>query len=495
MSARNGHSPPFFPIVFSHTSVSRGSFRLTVSLESAKLCQTEAIMAAGTIQKTIGLLQDALDQLKVSIPLRDLETIGVMVNRAMSTQERNFHTAEHIFDLAEPGNPHMTLAALFHDIVYFQVDHGFTQEIESIVAPYISVKNGSISLVEEVDPNDRAFWGCASVFGFEPGQELPPFSGQNEFLSALVMDRQFVDNVSDRDLLITTACIEATIPFRGKDRDGLSPAAGLEARVRRTNESFDLDLNDDEVAHTVKSAVVFANKDVRNFAEDDVGSFLDNTWKLLPETNPSLRMTGMFTIGSYRVALQKMEGFLTFLDPDSIFCQYLGSPPADEYRTIVDLGHRNVGVAREYLGIKLLTVAVLEALAEISGGDAPISLFMGDINTVEEGGKISDHLPEAKAEKDRPIEQTLYNLLALGRASVSSFDLRNSPLSLFIYLRLGTDGFHGRLREAKRMFDGKLDTTEFLKGFSGELITDVARACGEMAFTRREALREFIDRR
>ena len=114
-------------------------------------------MAGSTVHRTIRLLQDALQQLKVSIPLHDLERIGVMVNRAMSAQERSFHTPEHIFDLVDPGNPHMTLAALFHDIVYYQVDQGFTPEIEKIIGPYVDIAGDSITLVKEIDPKDRAF--------------------------------------------------------------------------------------------------------------------------------------------------------------------------------------------------------------------------------------------------------------------------------------------------------------------------------------------------
>lgn len=445
-------------------------------------------MATGTVHRTIRLLQDALEQLNVSIPLRDLERIGVMVNRAMSAQERSFHTPEHIFDLVEPGNPHMTLAALFHDIVYYQVDQGFTPEIEAIIRPYIDVTDGSISLSKDIDPSSRAFFGCAAVFGFSPGQELSAFGGLNEFLSALVMDIEFEGRISDRDLLITTASIEATIPFRGEDEDGNTPAVLLSGRVKKTSNDFSLGLDDHAVDETVKSAVTFANKDVRNFAEDDVGRFLDNTWKLLPETNPSLRMTGLYSIVNYRIALQKMEGFLRFLNPNSIFCRHKGVPSEKEYAAIVKLAHRNVEVARDYLGIKLLTAAVLEALAVLTGGDAPVSLFMGDIGAEEKGGKISDHLAELSGDSSSDTNETLYNLLAYGRASASSFDLRNSPLSLFIYVKLGNDGFLEMLGAAKKMFDGEIDQKEFINTLPNDLASSVAHACGEMAFTRREAL-------
>ena len=449
-------------------------------------------MATGTVHRTIRLLQDALGQLKVTIPLHDLERIGVMVNRAMSAQERSFHTPEHIFDLVEPRNPHMTLAALFHDIVYYQVDQGFTPEIEKIVSPYIEVADGPITISKKIDPSSRAFFGCSAVFGFSPGQELSAFGGLNEFLSALVMDIVFEGRVQDRDLLITTASIEATIPFRGLDKDGRSPADLLAARVKKTADSFSLGLDEGAIDETVKSAVTFANKDVRNFAEDDVGRFLDNTWKLLPETNPSLRMTGLYSIVNYRIALQKMEAFLRFLNPDAIFSSYKGVPPEKEYTVIVKIAHRNVEVAREYLGIKLLTAAMLEALAGLTGGDAPVSLFMGDIGTKEKGGVISDHLPELPAGGSHDTDETLYNLLAFGRASASSFDLRNSPLSLFIYAKLGTEGYIKMLRSAKKMFSGDIDQKEFLNGFPGDLVSCVAHACGEMAFTRKEALKEAL---
>ncbi len=448
----------------------------------------EDSMPAGTVHRTIRLFQDALEQLHAAVKIDTLESMGVMVNRAMSSQERSFHTPEHIFDLVEPDNPHMTLAALFHDIVYFQVDQGFTPEIERIVSPYITIHDGAISIVKSVAKTDRAFWGCASVFGYLPGQELSPFSGLNEFLSALVMDCLLEGTVADRDLLVTTASIEATIPFRGTDENGLCPSGSLEVRLVKTSDSFGLGLSMAEIQAAVKLAVTFANKDVRNFSENDVGKFLDNTWKLLPETNPSLRVAGMYSIGSYRTALQKMEGFLRTLNPDSIYCKYLDSPSDEEYRQIVELAHRNVDIAREYLGIKLLTAALLESLAGVSGGDAPISLFMVYINAEGKGNSISDYLPEEKAAPGAPIDKTLHDLLAYGRASASSFDLRNSPLSLFIYLVLGTEGFHQHLEAARKMFDNTLSPAGFIDNLPDDLVADVAFACGEMAFTRKEAL-------
>jgi len=72
----------------------------------------------------------------------------------------------------------------------------------------------------------------------------------------------------EKELLKITTCIEATIPFRSQA----------------------------EIEDIVRLAVVLANKDIENFSVLDAGLFLDNTWKLLPETNMSLRFKAAYSI-------------------------------------------------------------------------------------------------------------------------------------------------------------------------------------------------------
>lgn len=62
------------------------------------------------------------------------------VYRAMAAQTRNFHTLEHVFALANPTDPIQSLAALFHDLVYHQVDLGFSVGIQELITPYIAQK-------------------------------------------------------------------------------------------------------------------------------------------------------------------------------------------------------------------------------------------------------------------------------------------------------------------------------------------------------------------
>ncbi len=443
---------------------------------------------SGTVHRTIRLVQRAFELLYVEMPVAKIERIGFIVNSAMTVQGRVFHTPEHIFDLADPDNPYVTLAALFHDIVYHHVDEGFVPEIKEIVGPYVREKDGKISLAKGIPTDDLAFHGTRSVFGFKQAQTLSPFGGLNEFLSALVMNSLLVGTVSHRTLLITTACIEATIPFRGVDESGLGPADRLALRVKKTNKSFAMELSELDLVEAVQWAVVFANRDVWNFAEADVGRFLDNTWKLLPETNPDLRVSGVYTVGSYRKALQKMEGFMRKLDPTHIFHCYRSCPSQTEYDHLLKLATRNIQVGREYLGIKLLTTTMLDAMTQITGGDVPMAYIMGEIGANEAGSRLSDHLPAAPASK-RKLDPIILQLLEHGRASESSFDMKNSPLSLFIYRSLGHAAALRLRDESQAYLSGEESPGDFLARFPKALVGNIANAYSAMAFTRADALK------
>jgi hypothetical protein len=414
-----------------------------------------------------------------------------MVNKAMSVQGRNFHTPEHVIALADENHPHITLAALFHDIVYHHVDQGFIPEIETILRPYIvKSQTGGYNLARKVSRQDRAFWGTCAVFGFTPGQVLNPFSGMNEFLSALVMNVLFVNILSDQDLFITTPCIEATIPFRPTNEEGLSPPMVLAERLKRVNTMFNLNLPEEDIDQSVKCAVRFANRDVLNFSEADVGVFLDNTWKLLPETNPALRLQGIYTIESYRSALGKMGGFLSGLDPTRVFSQYKDEPSDRKYKELCDAAKKNLETARDYLGIKFITACILEALALASGGDAPISLFLGDLDPDAPGGKIEDYLPEI--EMVNPPGDLLHSLLSKGRASESSFDLKNSPLACYIYENLGIEGCRQTKTDAESLIAQEISPEEFLGKLPYPMVAAIGQGISRMVWTRRETLENLI---
>lgn len=450
-------------------------------------------MEIGTIQKTIKLFKETLEGLHANIDLLQLEGLAIMVHRAMTVQARYFHTPEHIFSLSDASNPIQALAALYHDVVYYQVDEGFIPEIQTLIAPYLREENGQLFLTTDADPADAAFARTLEVFAFQPGQRLAPLDGQNEFLSALTMNKSLEGIVSVRDLLKATACIEATIPFRGLNAQGESPADVLKNRLTAINVRHQYGMSAEEITQTVEMAVALSNRDVASFAEKDTAIFLNGTWLLLPETNPSLRLKGIYSIRSYRQALQKMSGFLNFLDPNVIFNRHGDTPPLEAYTEMVRLARQNLHTAREYLDIKLLTTAILEALAELTGGDAPMALFMGDIDTTDKDYvRLEDFLPLPTAACLEDESSPIFRLLAYGRASASSFDMSNSPLSLFIYHHLGMQESQRLLELAESMFNGQLAPDMFLDQLPTSVIVPVVTACAVMATTRSAALRRYL---
>ena len=85
---------------------------------------------------------------------------------------------------------------------------------------------------------------------------------------------------------------------------------------------------------------------------------------------------------------------MMFVEPELVFSQYHGVPSDDEFHEMIGRASANINIAREYLKIRLVSIAILEALAQVSGGDTPLSIFMGDLS--DQTGNIrrlEDFLP------------------------------------------------------------------------------------------------------
>ncbi len=447
-------------------------------------------MITGNIQKLISLFSEAFRDLELDVPLEKIERLAVRVHVAMTVHTRSFHSLSHVFTFVDPANPIRTLAALYHDLIYYQVDAGFAPSIEPIIAPYLCQKKGHFCVARSIPKTDRLIWLTLDIFDLKPGQRISSVDALNEFLSAVVMVKDLEGIVSEADMLRMILCIEATIPFRGRDAQNRSHFDLQEKRLYAITQKYGIPLDQNQIETAVKMAVIFANKDLENFAERDPARFLENTWRLLPEINPSLRTHSVYTIRDYRIALDKMEVFLSGLDPDQVFNRYRGTPSDEEYEFMVQCARRNIFTAREYLRIKLLGVAILEALAEVTGGDAPLFLFTGDVPREATSFKrIESYLPEVE-DANPWIDRSsiIYHLLEVGRAGEINFDTKNSPLSLFVYKSLEPDKRSKAFDSAKSMFAGKISALDFLRSVDRSVVQAIAYASAQMVYTRREKL-------
>ncbi len=444
-------------------------------------------MAIATINRFIRLFDDAFRALSADVPSHDVEVLAMLIHDSMDQGRRVYHTSSHIFAMSEGMNPRQVLATLFHDVVYVQLDDGFPRRAHGVLKRVARTSGNSV-LLKPIDASDAGLVACATVFGFEAGQKLPHYGGLNELLSAGVAARSLQPWLPMADILAVVACIEATVPFRGAGADGREPADALADRVRKAAALLGVPLEDGQIDTIVRDAVVLGNRDVVSFAVSDAGTFLSTTWQLIEESNAPLAAVGVYSICEYRSALTRMEAFLATLDPDHIFHRYRGTPGDAEFAELRAAARRNIEFAGSYLGAKVTAIAVIEALAVVSGGDCPVSMLLGDIRS-------ADDLPPARIERylpppptSAPVDARLLAVLEAGRTKESESDLTVSPLTAYVYRSLGEAGTAAARAQATRMFNRKLSARDFLGSLDRTMVRDVMKACAEIALSRRETL-------
>jgi hypothetical protein len=311
---------------------------------------------------------------------------------------------------------------------------------------------------------------------------VSPTTGLNEFASSLVCSIQLAEALTREQRIAVAACIEQTIPFR-KDA-----ATALHRRLTT------LGVASDSIDDTVRRAVRVGNRDVGNFADNEPARFLDNTWKLLPESNPALHSPLVYTVRDYRIALEKMETFLAWLPADRVFHSWGGEPRDEVHARRVARTTGNLRLAVRYLRAKLYSIALVEAIADLTGGDVPLDYFMGGIKspTNPHMMRIEEFLPELPHADD--VDRSLQRLLAEGRASQSSFDTGPSPLGAFLHTVVGEAAVMRGFDAAKRWWSGALDAGAFLTSQPAKPVVAIARAAGHIIETRRERLTALAER-
>jgi hypothetical protein len=427
-----------------------------------------------------------LDQLQVRCSPELLESWMLGIFYGMNARSRNFHQLEHVLDVGRGLQPLQVIAALYHDVVYFQVDREFTPYVRQRIQDVLEVRENRFYLKSEaLDPKLRL---VRDVFEFSPGQEVSVFAGMNEFLSSVVAIHNLGEYLKDTQVAGIAACIRATIPFQGPDASGKSFPMRIGSAIERISQRENWGLSSATIDELVGQAVEVGNADVANFGGEDLSVFLDNTWNLLPEANPDLFSMGAYTIKSYRISLQKMEGFISQLNPENVFHAYRGHPDEQTFVSMKKAAASNIKQAVEYLRAKLVGLAVLEGIAELTGGDAPIVLLAGTSKEDDPSAvQIQDFLNEPRSYRLNTfsgINEAVYHVLNVGRNSATHFDSKASPLAAFIYAVLGREALPGCFDSARRAFKGEALWLEFLKSFPGSFIREMVEAAARISVVR-----------
>jgi hypothetical protein len=227
----------------------------------------------------------------------------------------------------------------------------------------------------------------------------------------------------------------------------------------------------------------------------------------------------VYTVRDYRIALLKMEGFLAWLPAEQVFHSWNDEPRPEVHARRVARAAGNLELAVRYLRAKLYSISLVEAIAEVTGGDVPVDYFMGGAKTPRpaessamkrgeetlardrigaagDGGKaprrIEQFLPSLPHARD--LDPSLHRLLAEGRASESSFDTGPSPLGAFLHATVGDRAVMEGVELAKRWWAGASDPSAFLASQPSQPVAAIARAAGNIVNARRDRLFALAER-
>jgi hypothetical protein len=386
-------------------------------------------------------LVTAIAELHDTLPTDDsASSLAELIVDSMSTPSRVYHSMQHILDIMEDidvdedEHPIPVLAALFHDVIYLNMDSNLsTAQAEILSNILVQDADTSKPLALQIPVSDSSIDMVRLLFGFD----LRPGQGSNEYISALLAVRVLSPYLNLKHLVQLTACIEASVPFRPVI-DGNTAMERLHGRLVHTNRECGAGLSEPELVETVHMAAFFSNCDLGSFCQKDPSVFLNNTWKLLPEWKPALLSESCRLQDLYDAFLLLHERYRQ-TDVELIFQHFRGFPAASDLEDMRQRARENLSVVGEYVSVRLLQVRVLLDLLKVATNDPEQAIAMTTKNaftfiqqvdaTIDQHSTARpDQLPDDSCWNDQ-----VYTFLMQGRQLAFDWDAAASPLSAFLY--------------------------------------------------------------
>lgn len=154
-------------------------------------------------------------------------------------------------------------------------------------------------------------------------------------------------------------------------------------------------------------------------------------------------------------------------------------------------------MGKKYVGAKLLSASVLAAFAQLTGGDAPICLFMGDLpSRHHRSEKLEDSLLIHEYDDVKAMghcDMAIYEILSSGRRSESSFDTKQSPLAAYLYAKLGDEKLTAILKNSiLHPLDNNDNARNLLANLPQEAIEFLGHIIGSIAVSRAGAINRLL---
>ena len=442
------------------------------------------------------ILKKVFQQLSSDIEDNQVSEIAKIITEAMGGNYRYFHNFNHILMLSKTNDPLITLAGLFHDIVYIQVDQQIRFNITPYLTPFVEERNGDLFIKSLIYKQEKELEIIIQIFGLNKGENLSKFTGINEFLSALTAARILSPYLPLMIITRLVAIIELTIPFRQAKEKALTIPQQLQKRLEKVNQQYFLGLEKGEIILTVTQAVKLANLDVSGFAFANVEEFIHNTWLLLPEMNHCLISLDKSTVKEYITALAKMERFFSFLSPEFIFHYYKNEPTLDIWQQLVSRSKHNLAVAKLYLSAIVVSLSIIDALCSRFSHHISLSFLFG-FSPYQSNKFLSivDFLPSklCEYETESDLEKKVLSLIQCQPKPDFFSTLQYSVLVDFVVSYLGFQQVEKLLPQCHLFIKQKISGEEFLQVFPPDLIKVLAQALALLLAKKQKDVMGTID--
>eukprot|EP00957_Ditylum_brightwellii_P148131 11277777-Ditylum_brightwellii.AAC.1 len=156
----------------------------------------------------------------------------------------------------------------------------------------------------------------------------------------------------------------------------------------------------------------------------------------------------------------------------------------------------NLEIGCSYVRAKLLSIAILAAIAHLTGGDVPMSFFTGDLPEIERcAARLDDKFSQMDTDKGTTgtfQDEKVYELLMKGRRMDSSFDARDSPMAAYLYRMIGAEGVNKSLEYAVVTLDN-VSSSGLLKSLPRGVLAEIVRNTATIVEIRADKLLTILE--
>ena len=204
------------------------------------------------------------------------------------------------------------------------------------------------------------------------------------------------------------------------------------------------------------------------FSSTESKVFVNGTWNLLLEQHRCLSFPNDLRISDCRKSLYAIDKFLGEINPKRIFRSYLNTPNQSDIKKKQDQAKINMAQSRYVLRAHLLKIALLESIAQQTGGDTALSLFLGDYCTNKEVFFELKQLCQKKfGKKNNQDNQNhdcslqTYEILSAQPVFTSPHYILSSPLAKSLFETLSPVEFNQALKKANQFINQEISASSF----------------------------------